>query len=86
MGSLSQTAVAGRVSAFTGRRGLLDRYFYFCMSLAFAVLVVWGFSHTINDVLFHPAVRRPFLLWIHGAAFSGWGGVLYRAVLTGPHP
>jgi len=72
MASLSQNVIARRSGAFTGRKGLLDKYFYFFMSLAFAVLVVWGFSHTINDVLFHPAVPRPFLLWIHGAAFSGW--------------
>jgi hypothetical protein len=31
-----------------------------------------GFSHSINDNLFHPAVPRPFLLWTHAAAFSGW--------------
>jgi len=53
-------------------KGFLNRYFYFSMSLLFAVLVVWGFSRTINDNLFHVAVPRPFLLWIHAAAFSGW--------------
>ena len=52
--------------------GLLDRYFYFSMSLLVAAIVVWGFSHTVNNNLFHPAVPRPFLLWIHAAAFSGW--------------
>jgi hypothetical protein len=50
----------------------VDKYFYFAMSLLVAAIVVWGFSHSINDNLFHPAVPRPFLLWIHGAAFSGW--------------
>ncbi len=50
----------------------VSRYFYFCMSLLFAVLVVWGFSRTVNDNLFHAAVPRPLLLWIHGAAFSTW--------------
>ena len=50
----------------------LSRYFYFCMSLAMAGLVVWGFSRTVNDNLFHAAPPRPFLLWIHGAAFSLW--------------
>jgi hypothetical protein len=53
-------------------KGLVNRYFYFCMSLLFAALVMWGFSRTINDNLFHAAVPRPLLLWIHGAAFSGW--------------
>jgi hypothetical protein len=50
----------------------VDRYFYFSMSLLMAALVVWGFSRTIDDNLFHAAVPRPFLLWVHGAAFSGW--------------
>ena len=50
----------------------LSRYFYFCMSLLFAGLVVWGFSRTVNDNLFHATLPRPLLLWIHGAAFSGW--------------
>lgn len=50
----------------------LSRYFYFCMSLLFTGLVVWGFSRTVNEHLFHTAVPRPLLLWIHAAAFSGW--------------
>jgi hypothetical protein len=50
----------------------LNRYFYFSMSLLLAVLAVVGFSRTVNDNLFHAAPPRPFLLWIHGAAFAGW--------------
>ena len=50
----------------------LSRYFYFCMSLAMAGLVVWGFSRTIEPNLFHAKPQRPLLLWMHGAAFSGW--------------
>jgi hypothetical protein len=50
----------------------LSKYFYFCMSLAMAGLVVWGFSRTVDDNLFHASPPRPFLLWIHGAAFSLW--------------
>jgi len=37
-----------------------------------AGLVVWGFSHTVNDNLFHAKPPRPLLLWMHGAAFSTW--------------
>jgi FtsH-binding integral membrane protein len=55
-----------------GRNGLLDKYFYFSMSLLVAAIVVWGFSHTIDTTLLHPAVTPPFLLWIHAAAFSTW--------------
>ena len=50
----------------------LSRYFYFAMSLLLAAVVVLGFSRTVNDNLFHAAPARPFLLWIHGAAFAGW--------------
>lgn len=53
-------------------KGFVNRYFYFLMSLLFATLVVWGFSRTVNDNLIHATPPRPFLLWIHGAAFAGW--------------
>src|SRR5271165_5906996 len=42
------------------------------MSLVIAVLVVWGFSHTIYASLLHANPPRPLLLWIHGAAFATW--------------
>ena len=29
-------------------------------------------KRTVNDNLFHPAVPRPFILWIHGSAFAAW--------------
>jgi hypothetical protein len=56
----------------TERAGLLDRYFYFCMSLLIAVVVVYGFSYTVDKNLIHPAVPRPFILYVHAAVFSGW--------------
>jgi hypothetical protein len=56
----------------TGLGGFLKRYFYFSMSLLVAAIVVTGFRRTVNANLFHPAVPRPFILWIHGAAFAGW--------------
>jgi hypothetical protein len=59
-------------TTFSGRNGILCRYFYFAMSLLVAAIVVAGFKRTVNDHLFHPAVPRPFILWIHGAAFAGW--------------
>ena len=42
------------------------------MSLMFATTVVWGFSRTVDANLIHAAPARPFLLWIHGAAFTSW--------------
>jgi hypothetical protein len=59
-------------TTFTGRNGIVCRYFYFSMSLLLAAIVVAGFKRTVNDNLFNPAVPRPFILWIHGAAFAGW--------------
>jgi hypothetical protein len=59
-------------AAVTGRNGILNRYFYFAMSLLVAAIVVAGFKRTVNDNLFHPAVPRPFILWMHGAAFAAW--------------
>jgi len=56
----------------TKRAGLLDKYFYFFMSLLIAVIVVYGFSHTVDKALFHPDPPRPLLLYVHGAVFSTW--------------
>ncbi|MHB1937119.1 MAG: hypothetical protein ACYCOR_11105 [Acidobacteriaceae bacterium] len=72
MTAVPQPLLARSQSHVTGRNGLLDKYFYFAISLLVAAIVVWGFSHTVNANLFHPAVPRPFLLWIHAAAFSSW--------------
>ena len=72
MASLPQSVVARPFNPVFGRNGLLDKYFYFFMSLLVAAIVVWGFSHTVDASLFHPAVPRPLLLWIHGAVFLGW--------------
>ena len=56
----------------TRRVDLVDKYFYFFMSLLIAVVVVYGFSHTLDKRLIHPAVPRPFILYCHAAIFSGW--------------
>ena len=56
----------------TNRAGLLDKYFYFFMSLLIAVVVVYGFSRTVDKNLIHPALPRPFILYLHAAVFSGW--------------
>ena len=59
-------------TSLTGRNGILCRYFYFAMSLLLAAIVVTGFKRTVNENLFHPAIPRPFILWIHASAFSAW--------------
>jgi hypothetical protein len=72
MSSLPQNAVARPLPRFAGRNGMLDRYFYFAMSLLVAAIVVWGFSRTVGAALFHPDVPRPFLLRIHAVVFGTW--------------
>jgi hypothetical protein len=59
-------------SATTQLKRFLSRYFYLCMSLVMAGLVVWGFSRTVDASLFHAKPARPLLLWMHGAAFATW--------------
>jgi FtsH-binding integral membrane protein len=49
-----------------------DQYFYFAMSLLITAIVIYGFSHTVSQNLFHPDLPRPWILWVHGALFSGW--------------
>jgi len=51
---------------------LLNRYFYFGMSLLIVAVVVYGFSFTIGGNLIHPAIPRPPFLYFHAAVFSLW--------------
>jgi len=51
---------------------LFDRYFYFTMSLVIAAVVIYGFSHTVDENLIHPAYPRPLVLYFHAAIFTGW--------------
>ena len=50
----------------------LEKYFYCFMSVFIAVVVFYGFSFTVNKNLIHPAIHRPWILWLHGIVFSGW--------------
>ena len=68
-GRAGSTSSAGMMSPL---KGLVNKYFYFSMSLLIAGIVVWGFSHTVNENLFHPAMPRPLILWLHATAFSSW--------------
>ena len=51
---------------------MLDRYFYFCMSLLILFLVTVMFSTTVPARLFHPKIAPPYIVWLHGAVFYGW--------------
>ena len=39
----------------------LNKYFYFCMSLLIAAVVMYGFSHTVNENLLHATPPRPLI-------------------------
>ena len=72
MATVSQQAIARPAPGIVGRNGLIDRYFYFFLSLVVAAVIVAGFSRTVNQGLIHATPARPVLLWLHGATFSGW--------------
>jgi hypothetical protein len=59
----------------------LRKYFYFAMTLVSSAVLLWGFGHTVPDVLLHPAVPRPKILWLHSVVFSGW--LVFAIVQTG---
>jgi hypothetical protein len=40
------------------------------MALLMAAIIVYGFSQTIGDNLFHPSIPRPKVLYVHAALFS----------------
>lgn len=60
------------VNRAKSRKGSLGDYFYFFMSLVIAAVVVYGFGQTAKEKLIHPAIERPFVLYVHAALFSGW--------------
>lgn len=78
------TAVSGRPvqSAHASRFvRMLDRYFYFGMSLLIFVVVTVAFSRTAPDNLIHPKIAPPHMLWWHGVVFYGW--VLFFILQSG---
>jgi hypothetical protein len=60
---------------------MVDRYFYFAMSLLILVLVTALFSLTVPARLFHPKIVPPYIVWFHGAVFYGW--VLFFILQSG---
>ncbi|HZC43553.1 MAG TPA: hypothetical protein VE195_05215 [Acidobacteriaceae bacterium] len=68
----SQTIAVGSAASGSRRGGLLDTYFYFGMSLLIPVVVLYGFSHTIDENLLHAVPARPWILWVHAFVFSFW--------------
>ena len=54
------------------RLSILERYFYLFMSLLITVVVVYGFSYTINQNLLHPRIQPPQIVYVHSVVFSAW--------------
>jgi hypothetical protein len=54
------------------RAPLFVKDFYLIMSLAIAVVVVYGFSHTVERRLVHPSPAPPWILYLHATVFSAW--------------
>ena len=61
-----------RIAAQRSPVRILDKYFYFLMSLLIPLIVMYGFSYTLDKNLIHPAIPRPTILYFHAAVFSGW--------------
>jgi hypothetical protein len=72
MVTLSNSELNQGIVVTTKRGGLLDRYFYFFMSLLIPAVVVYGFSFTVGKNLIHPAIPQPLILYVHAAFFCGW--------------
>lgn len=62
----SKTAGRGTITA------MLRDYFYFFMWGLMVIVIVYGFSHTIDHNLIHPAEPRPSILYVHAAVFTAW--------------
>ncbi len=48
------------------------KWFYFWFSGLVALVVVYGFSHTVGKNLLRAAIARPLVLWVHAFVFFGW--------------
>jgi hypothetical protein len=54
------------------RAGIREHSFYFLMSLLIAIVVLYGFSRTVETGLIHPPSPRPIVLYFHAVLFTGW--------------
>jgi hypothetical protein len=52
--------------------GVLNRWFYFGMTLLNAAVVAYGFGRQVESRLLEAVPPRPMVLWIHSILFSLW--------------
>jgi hypothetical protein len=48
-----------------------DRWFFVSFSCLTALVVAYGFSHTVGGNLLRAAIARPPMLWVHAFVFFG---------------
>lgn len=72
--------------AKAARFPILDKYFYFGMSLLVPLVVVYGFSHTVDQNLIHATPSRPWILWAHGIVMTVWlAFFIFQSALVRTH-
>jgi hypothetical protein len=54
------------------RRVRPDRWFFVSFACLAALVVAYGFSHTVSGNLLRAAIARPPILWAHAFVFFGW--------------
>lgn len=59
----------------------MQRSFYLVMMIFIALLILFGFSHTVEGVIVHTAEPPPAVLYLHAAVFGGWLVVLVTQAL-----
>lgn len=51
---------------------LMGRSFHLGLMAFISALVLYGFSHTVDADVFHPAQPQPIILYIHASVFTTW--------------
>lgn len=82
----TQSAAAQIRKPQAARFPILDKYFYFGMSLLVPIVVAYGFSHTIDQNLIHATPARPWILWTHGIVMTAWlAFFIFQSALVRTH-
>ncbi len=50
----------------------VGRSFHLALMIAITAIVLYGFSHTVDADIIHPAREQPFILYVHVTVFTTW--------------
>ena len=50
----------------------VGRSFHLALMIAITAVVLYGFSHTVDADIIHPAQKQPLILYVHVAVFTTW--------------